>query len=131
MVRVGKGVGDLWHQVGIAANHRYLDALAAAPLKGEGVAALDALCRPRTKRGRTYALSPTLFRAAMAGEHAIRGFRTPTSRPASTADHRPTVTKPTDGARRSHGRSSSSGVTASWRSSLVPAATASPATAIA
>jgi hypothetical protein len=50
-----KGVGDLWHnyQAGIGANHRYLDALAAAPLKGEGVAALDALCRPRTKRGRT------------------------------------------------------------------------------
>ena len=31
-----KGVSDLWrnYQVGIAANHRYLDALAAAPLKG-------------------------------------------------------------------------------------------------
>jgi len=79
-----KGVGDLWrnYQVGMGANHRYLDALAAAPLKGEGVAALDALCRPRTNRGRTYArfspLSPNdlaLFRAATAGEHAIRGFR--------------------------------------------------------
>ena len=68
--------------MGIGANHRYLDALAAAPLKGEGVAALDALCRPRTNRGRTYArfspLSPkdlALFRAVMAGEHAIVGFR--------------------------------------------------------
>ena len=79
-----KGVSDLWrnYQVGIAANHRYLDALAAAPLKGEGVAALDALCRPKTNRGRRYArfnpFSPTdlaLFRAAMAGEHAIQGFR--------------------------------------------------------
>jgi hypothetical protein len=79
-----KGVSDLWrtYQVGIAANHRYLDALAAAPLKGEGVAALDALCRPRTHRGRHYArfspLTPddlALFRAALAGEHAIRGFR--------------------------------------------------------
>jgi hypothetical protein len=79
-----KGVGDLWrnYQVGIAANHRYLDALAAAPLKGEGVAALDALCRPRTHHGRRYArfspLNPAdlaLFRAAMAGEHTIRGFR--------------------------------------------------------
>ena len=79
-----KGVGDLWRnfQVGVGANHRYLEALAAAPLKGEGVAALDALCRPRTNRGRTYArfspLSPNdlaLFRAVMAGEHAIRGFR--------------------------------------------------------
>ena len=79
-----KGVSDLWRnfQVGIAANHRYLDALAAAPLKGEGVAALDALCRPRTNRGRSVArfnpLNPTdlaLFRATLAGEHAIRGFR--------------------------------------------------------
>jgi hypothetical protein len=79
-----KGVSDLWrtYQVGTAANHRYLDALAAAPLKGEGVAALDALCRPRTNRGRRYArfspLNPddlALFRAALAGEHTIRGFR--------------------------------------------------------
>src|SRR5947199_4616698 len=80
-----KGVSDLWRsfQVGIAANRRYLDALAAAPLKGEGVAALDALCRPRTNHGRRVArfnpLTPTdlaLFRAVIAGEHAIRGFRT-------------------------------------------------------
>ena len=79
-----KGVGDLWRnfQVGIAANHRYLDALAAAPLKGEGVAALDALCRPITNHGRRYArfnpLGPAdlaLFRATLAGEYAIRGFR--------------------------------------------------------
>jgi hypothetical protein len=79
-----KGVGDMWRnfQVGIGANRRYLDALAAARLQGEGVAALDALCRPRTNRGRSYArfnpLNPTdlaLFRAAMAGEHNINGFR--------------------------------------------------------
>ncbi len=79
-----KGVSDLWRtfQVGIAANHRYLDALAAAPLKGEGVAALDALGRPRTRRGRRYArfspLNPTdlaLFLAALAGEHALQGIR--------------------------------------------------------
>jgi hypothetical protein len=79
-----KGVSDLWrsYQVGMAANRRYLDALAAAPLKGERVAALDALCRPPTNRGRRHArfnpLTPTdlaLFRAAMAGEHAIQGFR--------------------------------------------------------
>jgi hypothetical protein len=79
-----KGVVDLWrnYQVGIGANHRYLEALAAAPLKGEGIAALDALCRPRTNRGRRVArfspLSPAdlaLFRAALAGEHAIVGFR--------------------------------------------------------
>lgn len=79
-----KGVADFWRnfQVGIAANRRYLDALAAAPLKGEGVAAIDALCRPRTKDGRTYArfnpLTPkdlALFRALLSGEHAINGFR--------------------------------------------------------
>ncbi|HSS08501.1 MAG TPA: hypothetical protein VLL25_01355 [Acidimicrobiales bacterium] len=69
-------------EVGIGSNHRYLDALAAAPLKGEGVATLDALCRPRTIHGRTYArfnpLNPTdlaLFRAALVGEHTITGFR--------------------------------------------------------
>jgi hypothetical protein len=52
-----KGVIDLWrtYQVGIAANHRYLDALTAAPLKGEGVAALGALCRPRTNCRHRYA----------------------------------------------------------------------------
>jgi len=79
-----KGVSDLWRnfQVGIGANQRYLQALAAAPLKGKGIAALDALCRPCTRRGRTVArfspLNPAdlaLFRAAMAGEHAINGFR--------------------------------------------------------
>ncbi|MGH9290313.1 MAG: hypothetical protein ACRD0V_18800 [Acidimicrobiales bacterium] len=79
-----KGVCDLWRsfQVGMGANQRYLAALAAAPLKREGVAALDALCRPRTTRGRRVArfspLNPrdlALFRAALAGEHAIAGFR--------------------------------------------------------
>ena len=79
-----KGVSDMWrnYQSGMAANHRYLDALAAAPLKGEGVAALDALCRSRTHHGRHYArfnpLNPkdlALFLVAFAGEHAIRGFR--------------------------------------------------------
>ena len=52
------------------------------PLKGEGVVALDALCRPRTNHGRRFArFNPisrddlALFRAVLAGEHAIRGFR--------------------------------------------------------
>jgi hypothetical protein len=79
-----KGVGDLYRnfQVGMGANQRYLQALAAAPLKGEGVVALDALCRPRTKRGRTVArfspLNPAdlaLFKAALAGQHTMNGFR--------------------------------------------------------
>jgi hypothetical protein len=71
-----------YFQVGIGANLRYLDALAAAPLKGEGVAALDALCRTKTKAGRHHArfnpLTPSdrhLFRAVLAGEHTISGFR--------------------------------------------------------
>lgn len=79
-----KGVANTWRyfQVGTAANRRYLDALAAATPQGEGVAALDALCRPRTNRGRRYArFNPisrqdlALFRAVLAGEHAITGFR--------------------------------------------------------
>ena len=79
-----KGVSDLYRnfQVGMGANQRYLQALAAAPLKGEGVATLDALCRPRTRRGRTVArfsaLNPAdlaLFRAALAGQHTMNGFR--------------------------------------------------------
>jgi hypothetical protein len=82
--KMNKGVANMWRyfQVGIQANRRYLDALAAAPLKGEGVAALDALCRSRTKHGRHHArfnpLSPTdreLFRAVLAGGHTIVGFR--------------------------------------------------------
>ena len=81
---MGKGVANAWRyfQVGIGANLRYLDALAAAPLKGEGVAALDALCRSKTKHGRHHArfnpLTPAdrqLFRAVLAGDHAISGFR--------------------------------------------------------
>jgi hypothetical protein len=46
-----------------------------------GVAALDALCRPHTKAGRSYPrlnpLTPidlALFRALLAGEHAINGW---------------------------------------------------------
>jgi hypothetical protein len=79
-----KGVSDLYRnfQVGIAANQRYLQAMSAAPLKGEGVAALDALCRPSNRRGRTVArfspLNPAdlaLFKTVMAGQPNINGFR--------------------------------------------------------
>jgi hypothetical protein len=79
-----KGVANLWRylQVGTGANHRYLDALAAAPPTSEGVAALDTLCRSRTRAGRHHArfnpLSPSdlaLFRAALAGGNTIVGFR--------------------------------------------------------
>ena len=79
-----KGVANTWRyfQVGTAANRRYLDALATATPNGEGIAALDALCRPRTNHGRHAArFNPlsrhdlTLFRAVLAGEHTITGFR--------------------------------------------------------
>lgn len=100
-----KGVSDLWRtfQVGAAANHRYLDAMAAAPLKDRGVEALDASCRPWTKNGRTYARfspltegDPTLFRAALAGEHArqflpARGAPVAAPSRAGTPPHRPLI----------------------------------------
>jgi len=83
-VPMGKGVANFWryYQVGQQANHRYLDALAQAPLKGEAVAELDGLCRRRTKDGKHYAkLNPVsaedcaLFAAVLAGEHLLNGFR--------------------------------------------------------
>jgi hypothetical protein len=81
---MGKGVANFWrcYQVGRQANQRYLQALATLPLQGEGVQALDALCRPRTKHGQRYArFNPLdqetgrLFAAVLAGEHLINGFR--------------------------------------------------------
>jgi hypothetical protein len=81
---MNKGVANMWRyfQVGIGANLRYLDALAAAPLNGKGVAPLDALCRSRTRNGRHHArFNPLsaddlhLFRAVLCGAHAIVGFR--------------------------------------------------------
>jgi len=79
-----KGVANTWRyfQVGASSNRRYLDALAAATPHSEGAAVLDALCRPRTNHGRHAArFNPldradlALFRAVLAGEHAIVGFR--------------------------------------------------------
>lgn len=79
-----KGVANLarYYQVGRAANERYLDALAAAPDNREALALLDRHSRPITNRGRRHArLNPVtksdldLYRAVMAGEHAIVGFR--------------------------------------------------------
>lgn len=79
-----KGVANLgrYHQVGRQANERYLDALAAAHDNRAGVAVLHRHTKPITNRGRRHArlnpISPdelALFRAALAGEHAIVGFR--------------------------------------------------------
>jgi len=79
-----KGVANLprYLQVGSGANERYLEALASAGDNRDGVAALDRLCRPRRNRGRRHArFNPVsgrdlaAFRAVMAGEHSIVGFR--------------------------------------------------------
>jgi hypothetical protein len=81
---LNKGVAYLWRhfQVGAAANERYLSALAQVQRQGEAVAALDGLCRCRTANGKHVArLNPVtdatcaLFRAVMAGEHTLNGFR--------------------------------------------------------
>jgi hypothetical protein len=46
----------------MVASRGYLDALTTAALKGEGVAALEALCRPHTQAGRNYGISRTRMR---------------------------------------------------------------------
>lgn len=81
---MNKGVANMWRyfQVGVGANRRYLEALAAAQPTSKGVAALDALCKSRTRDGRHHArfnpLSASdrdLFRAVLAGASNINGFR--------------------------------------------------------
>ena len=81
---MNKGVANAWryYQVGAQANHRYLDALSAVQHKGEAVAAIEGLCRSHVRDGRRHgrfnpltAPDLDLFRAVLAGEHAIRGFR--------------------------------------------------------
>ncbi len=83
-MRMAKGVANLWRyvQVGRQSNERYLGALAQARVKGKAVAELDRLCQSRVVQGRRYArFDPvsegdcTLFKAVLAGEHAIHGFR--------------------------------------------------------
>lgn len=83
-VPMNKGVSNFWrfYQVGQQANKRYLSALSQLQLKGEGVQALDDLCRPKTKQGQRVAkfnlITPAdcqLFAAVMSGEHLINGFR--------------------------------------------------------
>jgi hypothetical protein len=79
-----KGVANLprYFQVGQGANERYLDALGTAQHTRDGKQALHQLCRPRTNRGRHHGrFNPVdrtdvaLFRAVLAGEHTINGFR--------------------------------------------------------
>lgn len=66
----------------LQANSRYLDALAEAQPKGNVIAELDHLCRPRVNNGKRYARfnlitaeDCALFSAVLAGEHALQGFR--------------------------------------------------------
>lgn len=79
-----KGVANLprFFAVGQGANERYLDALGSATDTRAGTTALHRLCRPRTNRGRRHSrFNPVdnndlaLFRAVLAGEHTINGFR--------------------------------------------------------
>ena len=81
---MGKGVKNLWRyvQVGEAANRRYLEALSQVQPTGKAVRELDSLCQSRLVHGRRFGkLNPVaasdceLFRAVMAGEQTIGGFR--------------------------------------------------------
>lgn len=110
-----KGVSDFWRsfRVGIAAKRRYLDDLGAALLKGEGVAALDALCRPHSKAGRTSARSSRSPRPTwpcstlVSGSMASTASGTVTSPHASTGGRHTTPTKRSDDGSESHVSSSS------------------------
>ena len=79
-----KGVANLpeFFAQGQAANDRYLGALATMPDPRQAQQALRRLCRPRTHQGHRHArFNPVdphdlaLFRATLAGEHHLTGFR--------------------------------------------------------
>lgn len=79
-----KGVADLYRyaQIGQAANHRYLDALAVVKDPRPIHQRLFHLARPRRAQGRTYrGFNPAaqedlaLFAAILHGEHLLQGFR--------------------------------------------------------
>jgi hypothetical protein len=83
-VRMTKGVANLWRylKVGENANQRYLEALGQVEQKGKAIAELDSLCRSRAVQGKTVsrfqpvtAQDCALFRAVLAGENMINGFR--------------------------------------------------------
>jgi hypothetical protein len=81
---MSKGVAHLYRyaQVGQKANARYLEALVVVNDLGVGQRELDRRCAPVCFQGRMRrGLQPlgrddqALFRAALRGEHAVRGFR--------------------------------------------------------
>jgi hypothetical protein len=83
-VPMGKGVANMgrYFQVGRQANARYLEALGQVQRRGKAVAELDGLCRSVSKKGKLYARLQPLggtereaFRAMLAGDQQIHGFR--------------------------------------------------------
>jgi hypothetical protein len=81
---MAKGVANLYRyaEVSASANSHYLEALAVVNDLGVGQSDFDRRCAPVFSQGRTHrALQPmgrddqALFRAALCGEHAVRGFR--------------------------------------------------------
>jgi hypothetical protein len=83
-VPMGKGVAHFrrYAQVSAASNGRYLNALAAAPLRLAALEQLDDLCEPARRDGVTYggfnplrAEEARLFEALLNGGHAINGLR--------------------------------------------------------
>lgn len=81
---MGKGVANLWRylQVGTQANLRYLEALAQVQPTAKAVQELDELCHGLINNGRRFgrflpltAGDTVLFKAALAGDHIIHGFR--------------------------------------------------------
>lgn len=111
---------DRCFQVGRGANARYLEALAQAGDQREGVAALDRHCRPIRNRCRRHArLNPiakpdlALFRAVLAGEHAINGFRNADVRHRLWPDHSSPPRRRGAAAPGPHGSSPSFAVTGS------------------
>ena len=79
-----KGVAWLWRyaEVGMAANRRYLEALAAVEDPSTARKLLDRVCRPATwgkrRRRALQPLSPhdqTVFLAVLRGEHHLHGLR--------------------------------------------------------
>lgn len=83
-VPMAKRVANLWRYADLSlnANSRYLNALALVEAKGNVIKELDGLCQGRTVDGRRYAkFNPVaskdaeVFKAVMAGDHVINGFR--------------------------------------------------------
>jgi hypothetical protein len=71
-----------YYQVALAANRRYLDALAVVEDPSAAYASLNRMTQPTTRQGRSYrGLNPLreddlrLFAAVLRGEHAMHGFR--------------------------------------------------------